>query len=94
MGNGSGDQATTSGNAIFVGNSNVQATDPDVAFDPTVFQVAGGDVTHTGSLAANWGAEIKIGGAADSTNEHIESAKGHDASLTIASGDNAEFRVR
>ena len=93
VGNGSGDKATTSGNAIFVGNSNVQATDPDVAFDPTVFQVAGGDVTHTGSLAANWGAEIKIGGAADSTNEHIESAKGHDASLTIASGDNAEFRV-
>ena len=93
VGNGSGDKATTSGNAIFVGNSNVQATTPDYVFDPTVFQVAGGDVTHTGSLAANWGAEVKIGGAADSTDEHIESAAGHDASLTIASGDNAEFRV-
>lgn len=93
VGNGSGDKATTSGNAIFVGNSNNVAQDPDVEFDPTVFQVAGGDVTHTGSLAANWGAEVKIGGAADSTDEHIESAAGHDASLTIASGDNAEFRV-
>ncbi len=89
VGNGNGDKATTSGNAIFVGNSN-NATD---VFDPTVFQVAGGDVTHTGSLAANWGAEVKIGGAADSTDEHIESAAGHDASLTIASGDNAEFRL-
>lgn len=93
VGNGSGDKATTSGNAIFVGNSNVQATDPDVAFDPTVFQVAGGDVTHTGSLAANWGAEIKIGGADGSTDEHIKSAADHDASLTIASGSGAEFRV-
>ena len=91
VGNGSGDQATTSGNAIFVGNSNVQATDPDVAFDPTVFQVAGGEVTHTGSLAANWGAEVKIGGADGSTDEHIKSAAGHDASLTIASGSGAEF---
>ena len=93
VGNGSGDKATTSGNAIFVGNSNNVAQDPNVAFDPTVFQVAGGEVTHTGSLAANWGAEVKIGGAADSTDEHIESAAGHDASLTIASGDNAEFRL-
>ena len=92
VGNGSGDKATTSGNAIFVGNSN-NSTAPDYVFDPTTFQVAGGDVTHTGSLAANWGAEVKIGGAADSTDEHIESAAGHDASLTIASGDNAEFRL-
>ena len=93
VGNGSGDKATTSGNAIFVGNSNNVAQDPDVEFDPTVFQVAGGDVTHTGSLAANWGAEVKIGGADGSTDEHIKSAAGHDASLTIASGSGAEFRV-
>ena len=93
VGNGSGDKATTSGNAIFVGNSNNVAQDPNVAFDPTVFQVAGGEVTHTGSLAANWGAEVKIGGADRSTDEHIKSAAGHDASLTIASGDNAEFRL-
>ena len=93
VGNGSGDQATTSGNAIFVGNSNNVAQDPSVEFDPTVFQVAGGDVTHTGSLAANWGAEVKIGGADGSTDEHIKSAAGHDASLTIASGSGAEFRI-
>lgn len=92
VGNGSGDKATTSGNAIFVGNSN-NSTAPDYVFDPTTFQVAGGDVTHTGSLAANWGAEVKIGGAAGSTDEHIKSAAGHDASLTIASGSGAEFRV-
>ena len=91
VGNGSGDKATTSGNAIFVGNTN--ASDPNVEFDPTIFQVAGGEVTHTGSLAANWGAEVKIGGAANSTDEHIKSAAGHDASLTIASGSGAEFRV-
>lgn len=90
--NGSGDKATTSGNAIFVGNSN-NSTAPDYVFDPTTFQVAGGDVTHTGSLAANWGAEVKIGGADGSTDEHIKSAAGHDASLTIASGSGAEFRV-
>ena len=93
VGNGSGDKATTSGNAIFVGNSNNVAQDPNVEFDPTVFQVAGGDVTHTGSLAANWGAEVKIGGADGSTDEHIKSAAGHDASLTIASGSGAEFRI-
>ena len=93
VGNGSSDKATTSGNAIFVGNSNNVAQDPNVEFDPTVFQVAGGDVTHTGSLAANWGAEVKIGGADGSTDEHIKSAAGHDASLTIASGSGAEFRV-
>lgn len=93
VGNGSSDKATTSGNAIFVGNSNNVAQDPSVTFDPTVFQVAGGEVTHTGSLAANWGAEVKIGGADGSTDEHIKSAAGHDASLTIASGSGAEFRV-
>lgn len=92
VGNGSSDKATTSGNAIFVGNSN-NATAPDYVFDPTTFQVAGGEVTHTGSLAANWGAEVKIGGADGSTDEHIKSAAGHDASLTIASGSGAEFRV-
>ena len=93
VGNGSGDQATTSGNAIFVANANRVAQEPSVAFDPTVFHVAGGDVTHNGSLAANWGAEVKIGGAAGSTDKHIKSAAGHDASLTIASGSGAEFRV-
>lgn len=92
VGNGSSDKATTSGNAIFVGNSN-NATAPDYVFDPTTFQAAGGEVTHTGSLAANWGAEVKIGGADGSTDEHIKSAAGHDASLTIASGSGAEFRV-
>ena len=82
VGNQQNDTATSSGDVVVVSR--------DSSSTPTKYQVAGGTVNHNGNFAANWGAEVIVGGAAEAAGDKgsalydgISSAVGHDATLKV-----------